>query len=399
MLGDKESLLVRGLLKDFYKNIGNVAPRNVERREFGFGDFERKISYRHYAFKDENSLKSYLANNGPPFVSVSSAEYEKPDGRPMENKKWIGGDLTFDIDASDLNLKCRTEHSSAWVCEKCFDGAKFETLKLVEEFLIPDFGFSEKEVSINFSGNRGYHIHVHSDETFKLDGDARKSIGNYITGNNIELNSFFPTLGRRGVRLEGPKPTDSGWGGKLANGVIKALNGGVGDLMELGIDKRNAEMLVRKSAEVRLGITTGNWDRINIPKKAEFWSNVLKSIAIKQSDAIDKVVSTDIYHIIRLPGTIHGDTGLIAKGVKSVKALDGFDPMRDAIAFDAARIKIVTGNVPKFHMGGNVFGPYEKSKVELPRYAAVYLYTEEARLYRQLGAKLQTKSNFLKTYL
>ncbi len=373
MLGEKESLLFKGLLKGFYENVVNIAPRNIEKREFGFGDFERKILYRHYSFKDESTLKSYLVKNAPPFVSVSSSEYEKPDGRPMENKKWIGGDLLFDIDASDLNLKCKTEHSSSWVCENCLDGAKLETIKLVEEFLVPDFGFSEGDISINFSGNRGYHIHVRNDEMFKLNSDARKNISNYITGNNIDLSSFFPTLGRRGVRLEGPKPTDYGWGGKLANGVVKALNSGVSDLMELGIDKKNAEMLVRKNAEIRLGITTGNWDKINIPKKAEFWSNVLKSISIKQSDAIDKNVSTDVFHLIRLPGTIHGDTGLVAKRVKSLKALQQFDPMKEAIAFGEAHIKITTKKVPKFDMGNGSFGPYENSEISIPSYAAVYL--------------------------
>jgi DNA primase small subunit len=373
LLGERESLLVKDLLKNFYGSASNISPRNIERREFGFGDFERKISYRHYSFKDEKLLKAYLSKEAPAFVSVSSAEYEKPDGRPMEAKKWIGGDLLFDIDASDLNLACRKTHSSAWVCQKCLDGAKFETVKLIEEFLIPDFGFSESEISVNFSGNRGYHIHIRNDETFKLDGDARKSIGNYITGNNIDINVFFPALGMRGVRLEGPKPTDYGWGGKLANGVIKALGDGTGGLMDLGIDKKSAEMLTRKNAEIRLGISTGNWDKINIPKKAEFWSNVLKGIAIKQGDAIDKNVSTDIHHLIRLPGTIHGDTGLIAKNVKSLKALDGFEPMNDAVAFDDLHINVKTGSVPKFTMGSSSYGPYEDMVVDLPRYAAVYL--------------------------
>jgi DNA primase small subunit len=373
LLGEKESLFARGLIREFYAGVGKVAPKNIERREFGFGDFERKITYRHYSFKDEKLLGAYLAKEGPPFVSISSAEYERPDGRTMENKKWIGGDLLFDIDASDLNLKCKTEHSSSWVCQKCLDGAKYETTKLVEDFLVPDFGFSEAEISINFSGNRGYHIHVRNDETFKLDGDARKNIGNYITGNGIELNSFFPTLGRRGVRLEGPKPTDYGWGGKLANGVVSALGGGTSGLMEMGIDKKTAEMLTRKSAEIRLGITTGNWDKINIPHKAELWSNILKNIAIKQSDAIDKNVSTDIYHLIRLPNTIHGDTGLVAKNVKSLKTLDSFEPMNDAIAFGDKKIKIKTLKVPKFAMGNAQFGPYENSEIELPTYAAAYL--------------------------
>jgi DNA primase small subunit len=373
LLGEKEASFVTGLLKNFYSNVSNIAPKNIANREFGFGDFERKISYRHYAFKDENSLRNYLAKNAPPFVSVSSSEYERPDGRPMESKRWLGGNLLFDIDASDLNLKCKTEHSSSWVCEKCLDGAKDETIKLVEDFLIPDFGFSEDDIDINFSGNRGYHIHVHNSGAFLLDGEARKSIGNYITGSNIDLNSFFPTLGRRGVRLEGPRPTDPGWGGKFAKGVIKALNGGASDLMDLGIDRKNAEILVRKNAEIVLGITTGNWDKVNIPKKAEFWSNVLKGIAIRQSDAIDRNVSTDIYHLIRLPGTIHGDTGLVAKTVKSFKSFDRFDPMIDAIAFDDTHVKITAKKVPKFSMGGNSFGPYEDSSISVPKYAAVYL--------------------------
>ncbi|MGI0100118.1 MAG: DNA primase catalytic subunit PriS [Candidatus Micrarchaeaceae archaeon] len=350
-----------------------MAPRSVSSREFGFGDFERKISYRHYGFADDKALKSYLAKEAPAFVSYSFSEYDKPAARPMESKGWIGGDLVFDIDAGDLNLKCRFEHSSSWVCAKCLEGVKDEAVKLVEEFLIPDFGFQEDDISINFSGNRGYHIHVRNEKIFKLDGDARKEIGNYITGNGIDLGSFFPTLGRRGVRLEGPKPTDHGWGGKLANGVIKALGGGISGLMELGIDKKTAEMLTRKHAEVALGITTGNWDKIDIPKKAELWSNVLKSIAISQSDAIDKNVSTDIYHLIRLPGSIHGDTGLAAKAVKSLKAFGRFDPMDDAVVFDDAATKVRASNVPKFAMHGSEFGPYGNEDVVLPRYAAVYL--------------------------
>lgn len=373
LLPEKESVLVKRLLGEFYGNAANIAPRAIEKREFGFGDFERKISYRHYHFKNEAELRAYLVKNAPPFVSFSSAEYERPDGRPMENKRWIGTDLLFDIDASDLGLPCKAEHGSAWVCQKCFDAAKYETIKLIEEFLLPDFGFSENEIRINFSGNRGYHVHVYNENTFRLDGEARKSISNYITGNGIELNAFFPNLGRKGIRLDGPKPTDYGWGGKFASGIIKALNSGTSGLMSLGIDRKSAELLTRKSAEISLGITTGNWDKVNIPKKAEFWSNVLKGIAVRQSDLIDKNVSIDKFHLIRLPGSIHGDTGLIAKNVKSIKDLERFEPMNDAIAFGGRHMKVKTMRVPKFVMNGIEFGPYDNNEAELPSYGAVYL--------------------------
>jgi DNA primase small subunit len=373
LLNERESLLFRKLIGEFYSGIGNVAPHNIGRREFGFGDFERKISYRHYTFKDERQLRDYLVKQAPPFISYSPAEYEYPDGRPMESKKWLGADLIFDIDANDLNLKCRAEHPSSWVCQKCLDGAKSEATKLIEDFLVPDFGFSEKEISVNFSGNRGYHIHVQSENVFRLDSNARKQISDYITGNGIELTAFFPALGRKGIRLEGPKPTDYGWGGKFANGVIKAVNGGQSGLIDLGIEKKDAQMLTRKSAEIALGISTGNWDRINIPRKGEFWANVLRNMAIRQSDTIDKNVTIDTSHLIRLPGTIHGDTGLAAKKVRSLKALDDFEPMNDAIAFGDKPMKIKTKVVPKFTMAGNTYGPLENVETELPTCVSSYL--------------------------
>lgn len=373
MLDNKSAIIVTSLIKAYYQKISNFAPKSIEKREFGFGDFEKKIVYRHYSFRGENELKDYLVKNAPPFVSVSSAEYEKPAGRPMESKKWLGSDLVFDLDANDLNLKCRLEHGGLWVCENCLSAVKKETLKLIEEFLIPDFGFSENDIRINFSGNRGYHVHVANDKIFPLDGKARDEIVKYVTATDIELGIFFPTLGRRGVRLEGPKPTDYGWGGKFANAVIKALNNGTNELMELGIDSKSASLLVRKRAEIILGITTGNWDKIKIPKKAEFWSSVLKRVAISQSESIDKNVTKDIYHILRLPDTIHGDTGLLAKRVRSINALEDFDPMKEAIAFKDGTIKIKTLKVLQFLMNGKEFGPYESQELELPTYSAVYL--------------------------
>ena len=132
--------------------------------------------------------------------------------------------------------------------------------------------------------------------------------------------------------------------------------------MDLGIEKREAQMLTRKSAEIILGISTGDWNKLNIPKKGEFWANVLNNIAIKQGDAIDRNVSTDIHHLIRLPGTIHGDTGLIAKKVKSLKALAEFEPMKEAIAFGGAPVSIKTAKVPEFMMAGTSFGPLRKHR-------------------------------------
>ena len=369
------SKALQSLIKGYYSKAKDIAPRAVEKREFGFGDFENKISFRHKAFKDAASLQEYLAASAPAYVSYSSAHYSYPDARPMENKKIIGAELVFDLDASDLHLSCQKEHGTGWVCDNCLSSVKKETIRLIEDFLIPDFGFSKSELEVNFSGNRGYHVHVYGDNVFKLDANGRKEISGYISGNEMDPRSIFPTLGIRGVQLRGPRPTDKGWGGKFAKAFIGRLNTGIGALAELGIERSIASKMERKRAEIILGITMGNWDKVDIPKKAEFWSSVISSMVIKQSDSIDRNVTNDPYHLIRLQNSIHGSTGLIAKKF-ALAEIDRFDPMKDAIAFGKEPIR-VNASAPRFHMGGEEFGPFDNSTVELPAYAAAYLIMKE----------------------
>lgn len=374
-MADSVSEVVTPMIREYYKSMSpkDITPAHVERREFGFGDFDRTIAYRHMAFGNETKLHTYLIENAPPFVSYSPSEYEDPAGRPMESKRWIGSELVFDLDATDMKLSCQKEHGSSWVCQNCLDSVKAETIKLVEDFLIPDFGVPESEISVNFSGNRGYHVHVMNDDIYRLGSGARKKLTEYIAGAGIDLKSFFPALGERGMRLDGPMPTDYGWGGRLARGVISALNGGEPALMALGIEKPTARKLSKNKAEVILGIATnGNWDKINIEHKAEVWTNVLNGMAVKQGDQIDRNVTNDIYHIIRLPNSIHGKSGLISKKLRSFHDINGFDPMKEAIAFRNGTMK-VAATCPQFSMGGDTFGPFNGSKAELPAYAAVYL--------------------------
>lgn len=365
-------VLVKRLLKSYYSKV-DVAPQHIEKREFGFGNFEQKIDFRHVAFRNGIDFKKYLVDNAPAFVNYSPSEYERPDARPMEKKGWIGRELVFDLDATDLKLKCQNVHGSRWVCQNCLDSVKQQAVHLIEDFLIPDFGFSPDEIHVNFSGNRGYHIHVSNSEVFKLDGDARKSISDYITGRNIKAESFFPTLDRKGMKVYGPKPTDFGWGGKFARYFISTLNSGVQSLEELGIEPALARKLEKNKTEIALGIGNGNWGKITIPKKEEFWNGVVSNMSVRMSDSIDANVTKDIYHMIRLPDTIHGDTGLNGTTLGSIKELAKFDPMKDAIVFHDGILKIHVEKCPDFMMNGESFGPYDNLDVELPKYAALYL--------------------------
>ncbi len=346
---------------------------SIEKREFGFGDFESKIRKRHMGFSSFSIFKRYLVNAVPAFVSISTAFYKDPAARPMEAKGWLGSELVFDLDATDLNLPCQLKHGKSLVCPLCLDEIKQQTFKLIENFLMPDFGIDEKDITINFSGNRGYHVHVKDKKMLMLDDSARKQITDYITGTGINLSTFFPNMGYRGTILYGPTPSTPGWGGKLARGVISALNEGEEKLMQLKMDKPTARKLIKNRAEIILGISTGNWDKINIPKKAEFWANVLSSMTVTQTSSIDKNVTNSTRHLVRMANTIHGDTALLAKSIEGIKGLEAFDPLKDSILFKDGYVDVVAGNVPEFAMNGMTFGPYANEKVELPTYAALYV--------------------------
>jgi len=67
---------------------------------------------------------------------------------------------------------------------------KKETLKLID-FLFEDFGFTGKNISIVFSGGRGYHIHIRDPTILKLGSDERREIVDYLTASGLDIDSLF----------------------------------------------------------------------------------------------------------------------------------------------------------------------------------------------------------------
>ena len=55
-----------------------------------------------------------------------------------------------------------------WPCEICLEASKIEAIKLID-MLTEDFGFSSNDLTVAFSGHRGYHVHVESKLVRELD--------------------------------------------------------------------------------------------------------------------------------------------------------------------------------------------------------------------------------------
>ncbi len=346
----------------------------MENREFSFGVFKRKIANRNIAFRDANEMNSFLRNHKPLFFSYSNAYYEFPERRPMENKMILGADLIYEFDADELGLEVEEIEGKQWFEKKHLDEAKKQIFRLIE-FLENDFGFDSKEFSINFSGKAGYHLHIRSDSIKNLNKQARIELVDYLTGSGI----YFEKLGydfEKGVVAK----TKSGWIERINSTAKEVLKLSPKELSIItGVQQKKISTLLEKKEEVIEGINRGVLFKLEGKKSNEFWKKVFQTAVEKQLSPIDRQTSIDLHKIIRVPNTLHGDTGFVAKTI-NLENLEEFDPFVDSVVFDNTPQRVFIKKAPKFTLKGTNFGPFENEEVEVPLFVAIYLIGKGAEL-------------------
>ncbi|MCW4020727.1 MAG: DNA primase small subunit PriS [Candidatus Bathyarchaeota archaeon] len=383
------------------------APPSIEQREFGFLIFKGNIMIRHRGFATEEALRSGIRQIVPSHAYYSTAYYEQPEEK-MESKGWLGADLYFDIDADHIPAECGRVHDTwtckdcgfagkgvapekcpmcgkkryvarTWPCEVCLESTKTEMMKLVD-MLTQDFGFSSGEVEVSFSGHRGYHVHVEDEVIRELDSVARKEVVDYITG--VGLDATFHGLetraSSRSTPLSGSAMKDVGWRDRIAKGAREfLLNATEDDLKSIGLrEKTIGEIASKKDAILESWERVGPWRPIKGVAKEEL-KKIISRVVENQSSRIDTVVTTDIHRLIRLPNSLHGKTGLL-KIVFPVSEIEGFDPLKRAVAFKKGEATIYVEEAPELRLGEERFGPFKGQKVELPMAAALFLLCKGA---------------------
>ena len=395
--------LIQRMFREYYREADSLIKESsgIEEREFGFLLF-RGGMLRHKGFKCVDELQDFLRNFVPSHVYYSCAYYENSEAE-MDKKGWLGADLVFDIDADHIPTPCNKVHDKwlcgncgfvgrgslpercpicgsqkfdvkTWPCEVCLESAKVETIKLLD-MLMSDFGFSEKEIRVFFSGHRGYHVHVESEAVKTLDAVARKEIVDYVSG--LGFDAVFHGLGERGWRtahvLRGPNLNDSGWRGRVAKGVYDfILYAKEEDFKRVGLKKNVTGALLRsKDVILKSWEDAGPWSAVK-GVGFETWKKIAGLCAKSQSAKVDTVVTTDIHRLIRLDGTLHGKTGL-KKVEFSLSVIEDFDPFKSAVAFRKGTATVLVSDAPEFRLGDEVFGPYREQRVTLPTAAALLL--------------------------
>ncbi|HLE47321.1 MAG TPA: DNA primase small subunit domain-containing protein, partial [Candidatus Thermoplasmatota archaeon] len=129
-------------------------PDRFARREFGFLLHGQKFFLRHVGFPTQREFREFLVRRAPAHSYYSTAFYKDPDAKTMVEKGWLGAELIFDLDADHVPGAEKLGYRAQ------LERVKEHFLRLVEDFVIRDFGFKESDLLLTFSGGRGYHCHV-----------------------------------------------------------------------------------------------------------------------------------------------------------------------------------------------------------------------------------------------
>ncbi|MFH1587308.1 MAG: DNA primase small subunit domain-containing protein [Candidatus Diapherotrites archaeon] len=393
----EEFNFLKGKIRQYYVENDIPAPEGISKKEFGIGDYGKKITSRHLAFNSPTDFNSYLKRESPFYISYSTAFYEFPERRPMAAKNLEGADLIYEFDADDLKTGCKEEHDSwkckcgefgkgnielcpkcglrveveEWVCEKCLGAAKQQVFSLLK-VLNNDFDMNEG-IYVNFSGGKGYHVHVRGKYVRELSPPARIELLDYLTANeiSIELLGF-----RMDKKITGcPKPGNlSGWSEKLMSSLIYFFENTDEAEMVLrtGTSYSAAKKIIADKKKIIEAFNRGSLIAFPGKRGQEFWSSLLNSFVDDLKIDVDRQTSVDIYKIVRVPETIHGGTGLIAKEIE-LDSLKNFNPLKETIAFGGESVKIKTSKIPRFYLGEREWGPFDHEEAELPAFAAAYL--------------------------
>ncbi len=141
--------------------------------------------------------------------------------------------------------------------------------------------------------------------------------------------------------IELPDPAAPGWSGRITRAVFAALSewqargwkSAAKEMSDAGVPPERARRWAKHIVEGGWGARireTRTLDVFGRESPKPFLDLVIQRVSIRVQGETDAPVTTDIHRLIRLPGSLHGGTGLRVVPLPR-DAVEGFDPFRDAV--------------------------------------------------------------------
>ncbi|WP_277552953.1 DNA primase small subunit PriS [Halobaculum limi] len=369
---------LKGRFGDYYRSASVSPPPQANEREWGHIPFtagDGTTMVRHQSLLDIGEVSEFLARESPRHAYFSAARYDDPANGSMSDKGWRSADLVFDLDADHLPGVDPEAVSYAEMLAAC----KEELLALLD-LLEADFGFAKSDMQVVFSGGRGYHVHVRDDRVADLDSTARREIVDYVRAVDLNYDGLIEKRPNERGTLQKTLRTEGGWGRRVHEELVAYADrlremdeaDALAELQELdGVGEKTARTIHGVLDRNPEGVKSGNVELG--PGASTLVRAIAERVTAEQTAPIDEPVTTDLRRLIRLPGTIHGGSGLLVEPL-AFDELDDFDPLRDAIP-ERFRGRDVLVDV---HDPGPVDVGDDRDKVEegivsVPEYVGVFL--------------------------
>jgi DNA primase small subunit len=368
-----------GRFGDYYRSADPTLPPAADSREWGHIPWTSGSTtmIRHQSIYDLGDVGDFLARETPRHVYFSAARYDDPGASSMDEKRWEGADLVFDLDADHLPSVDPETATYAEMLAACKDA-----LRRLLDLLETDFGF--EATTVVFSGGRGYHVHVRDEGVSDLDSAARREIVDYVRAVDLDVDGLVRTRAvggttRRELRTRG------GWGRR----THRRLRSFVEDLRTLdrddamarltafdGIGEGRATTLLDAFVDNERAVATGNVE-VGGPGARTLVAALAGETVAAETAPIDEPVTTDTHRLIRLPGSLHGGSGLVVRRIDR-DALDEFDPLVDAVPerFTRRSVTIDVTDPGTVELDGDSF-TLDAGEHSVPECVGVFLMTRD----------------------
>ncbi len=334
----------------YYQNAALWSPPRIKTREWMFIPFGGAPPLRHKSFSDVGQVQSFLSQRAMHSCFYSTAYWRRPYELKMADKLWQGADLIFDLDGDHL----------PGVTDRDFPGMlaviQEQAWSLWNDFLEPEFGFSEEHLQVTFSGHRGFHLHYRDPRLFHLDSEARRELVSHIRGEGVDVQGGLARYHDHEAK---------GWTQRIRQGMdsmIQTLQGIHRGVENSNIELRRLEAALqslqdregntsqRSSAAIkRLAELMDHESRVQRLKEGKFellgnyqalFLNLLKadaSVVLGSAGETDEVVTIDVRRQIRWPTSLHGKSGMrVTEFPLSRLDPDGsqsYNPLMEAFVF------------------------------------------------------------------
>ena len=297
------------ILKRYYQEVFQpdqlvslIGLADFRHREFGFL-LSDNIFIRNISFRSPSAIKNFMSTRVPLQASIG-AVYDKPPSKdnPIQQLEWKYRELVFDIDLNEYDAvrTCGCAGSDTY-CIECWSLID-DAMLLLDDTMRNDFGFNQ--LTWLYSGRRGVHLWIFDDTAKFLNQDVRTAIINYLSmirgDEYIEpLPGYAKLFVTRLVEI-------------LATSYVQYAS--LEELQAQGFQKNEARTL-------KDGVTTKRFTRErfarSLPRDVDPKKFLQQAIRMRYP-RIDRSVTIDTRHLLRIVGTIHSKTGKMCTIIKDI---------------------------------------------------------------------------------